>query len=41
MKPERKFKCTVKYALTEYLFLGTAEAQFVQHTMSSHHVIFI
>jgi hypothetical protein len=37
----KKFECTVKYALTEYLFLVTAEAQYVQHTTSSYHVILI
>jgi len=41
MNPQRKFKYTVKYAFTEYLFLVTAEAQYVQHIMSSHHVILI
>ena len=34
MKTCRKFKCTVKYRLTEY-FMVTAEAQCIQNTVSS------
>jgi len=36
----RKYKCTVKYRLTEY-FLVTTKAHYVQHTVSSDPIILI
>ncbi len=38
MKPHKKFKCTVKYRLTEYFFLVTAKPKYINHTVSSQPV---